>query len=127
LRVGTQLPQRLASEARDKTDTNQVRKPSSTTDTIVLAWSKATRNWLKSLRLRWLQTRGIEAYVIYPTSIPVSREHRRAKTDRLDAGLLMRALLSWLRGEPKHCSMAAIPTITEEEARCPKGALARPR
>ena|SRR5438132_1101176 len=28
--------------------------------------------------------RGIEAYVIHPTSIPVSREHRRAKTDRLD-------------------------------------------
>jgi transposase len=49
----------------------------------------------------------------------VSREHRRAKTDRLDAGLLMRALLGWLRGEPKHCSMAAIPTIADEDARRP--------
>ena len=39
--------------------------------------------------------------------------------DRLDAGLLMRALLGWLRGEPKHCSMATIPTITEEDARRP--------
>ena len=28
---------------------------------------------------RWLRARGIEAYVIHPTSIPVSREHRRAK------------------------------------------------
>ncbi len=68
---------------------------------------------------RWLRARGIEAYVIHPTSIPVSREHRRAKTDRLNAGLLMRALLGWLRGEPKHCSMSAIPTIAEEDARRP--------
>jgi transposase len=59
---------------------------------------------------RWLRARGIEAYVIHPTSIPVSREHRRAKTDRLDTELLMRAVLGWLRGEPKHCSIAAIPT-----------------
>jgi transposase len=68
---------------------------------------------------RWLRARGIEAYVIHPTSIPVSREHRRAKTDRLDTGLLLRAVLGWLRGEPKHCSMAAIPTIAEEDARRP--------
>ena len=57
--------------------------------------------------------------MIHPTSIPVSREHRRAKTDRLDTALLMRAVLGWLRGEPKHCSMAAIPTIAEEDARRP--------
>ncbi len=29
---------------------------------------------------RWLSARGIEAYVIHPTSIAVSREQRRAKT-----------------------------------------------
>ena len=68
---------------------------------------------------RWLRERGIEAYVIHPTSIPVSREHRRAKTDRLDTALLMRAFLGWLRGEAKHCSMAAIPTLAEEDARRP--------
>jgi len=33
--------------------------------------------------------------VIHPTSIPVSREQRRAKTDRLDTALLMRAVLGW--------------------------------
>src|SRR5213076_1756562 len=53
---------------------------------------------------RWLRARGIEAYVIHPTSIPISREHRRAKTDRLDIGLLKRAFLGWLRGETNHCS-----------------------
>jgi transposase len=60
---------------------------------------------------RWLRARKIEAYVIHPSSVPVSREHRRAKTDRLDTELLKRAFLGWLRGEPKHCSMAAIPTL----------------
>src|SRR3954467_3669845 len=68
---------------------------------------------------RWLRARGVEAHVIHPTSIPVSREHRRAKTDRLDTGLLKRALLGWLRGEPDHCSMAAVPTLEEEDARRP--------
>jgi transposase len=68
---------------------------------------------------RWLRARGIEAYVIHPTSIPVSREHRRAKSDRLDTELLMRAVLGWPRGEAKHCSMAAIPTLAQEDARRP--------
>ena len=40
---------------------------------------------------RWLRARGIEAHVIHPTSVAVSREHRRAKTDRLDTELLKRA------------------------------------
>src|SRR5690348_15964259 len=68
---------------------------------------------------RWLRARGVEAHVIHPTSIPVPREHRRAKTDRLDTGLLKRAFLGWLRGEPGHCSMAAVPTLEEEDARRP--------
>ena len=68
---------------------------------------------------RWLLARGIEAHVIHPTSVAVSREHRRAKTDRLDTELLKRALLGWLRGERDHCSMAAIPTLAEEDAKRP--------
>jgi transposase len=68
---------------------------------------------------RWLRARGIEAYVIHPASIPVSREHRRAKTDRLDTELLKRAFLGWLRGEPNHCSMAAVPTLEQEDAKRP--------
>src|SRR5215216_1598230 len=68
---------------------------------------------------RWLRARGIEAYVIHPTSVAVSREHRRAKTDRRDTALLKRVFLGWLRGEPGHCTMAAIPTLEEEDARRP--------
>jgi transposase len=68
---------------------------------------------------RWLRAQGIEVHVIHPTSVPVKREHRRAKTDRLDVALLMRAFVGWLRGEAEHCRMVAIPTIEEEDARRP--------
>ena len=68
---------------------------------------------------RWLRTRGIEADVIHASSVAVSREHRRAKTDRLDVELLQRAFLGWLRGERDHCKMAAIPTLELEDARWP--------
>jgi transposase len=68
---------------------------------------------------RWLQTRGIEAHVIHAASVAVPREHRRAKTDRLDTEQLKRAFLGWLRGERDHCKMAAIPTLEEEDAKRP--------
>ena len=57
--------------------------------------------------------------MIHPSSVAVSREHRRAKTDRLDTELLKRGFLGWLRGERGHCSMARVPTIAEEDAKRP--------
>ena len=68
---------------------------------------------------RWLRSRGVEAHVIHASSVAVSREHRRAKTDRLDTEMLKRAFLGWLRGERDHCKMVAIPTLAEEDARRP--------
>ena len=68
---------------------------------------------------RWLRARDIEAHVIHASSIAVSREHRRAKTDRLDTELLKRAFLGWLRGERDHCKMVAVPTIEDEDAKRP--------
>ena len=68
---------------------------------------------------RWLRARGIECHVIHPTSVSVSREHRRAKTDRLDLGLLKRAFLGWLRGERRHCGMVAVPTREAEDGKRP--------
>src|SRR5271166_5822031 len=41
------------------------------------------------------------------------------KTDRLDAALLLRVLLGWLRGEPGHCSMAATLSTEDEDAKRP--------
>jgi transposase len=68
---------------------------------------------------RWLTSRGIEAHVIHASSIAVSREHRRAKTDRLDTEMLKRAFLGWLRGERDHCKMVAVPTLSTEDAKRP--------
>ena len=68
---------------------------------------------------RWLRNRGIDAHVIHATSVAISREHRRAKTDRIDTAMLRRGFLGWLRGEPGHCSMAIVPSIAEEDAKRP--------
>src|SRR5262244_3668493 len=68
---------------------------------------------------RWLAARGVEAHVIHASSLAVSREHRRAKTDRLDTELLKRGFLGWLRDERGHCSMARVPTMAEEDAKRP--------
>jgi transposase len=95
---------------------NEAAKAGHSIDRIAVAYEAGRDGfWLA----RWLRSQSIEAYVIHPSSVPVSREHRRAKTDRLDTELLKRAFLGWLRGEPKHCSMAAIPTLEDEDARRP--------
>ena len=59
-------------------------------------------------RLRSAHTwkKGYPIHVIHPSSVAVSREHRRAKTDRLNTELLKRGFLGWLRGERGHCTMA---------------------
>ena len=95
---------------------NEAIKAGHTIKRLVIAYEAGRDGfWLA----RWLRARDIEAYVIHPKQVAVSREHRRAKTDRLDTELLKRAFLGWLRGEAGHCSMAAIPTIEEEDARRP--------
>jgi transposase len=68
---------------------------------------------------RWLAKQGIEMHVIHSSSVAVSREHKRAKTDRLDTAMLTRVFLGWLRGERGHCSMVAVPTIEQEDAKRP--------
>jgi hypothetical protein len=68
---------------------------------------------------RWLRAHGIEAHVIHASSVAVPREHRRAKTDRLDTEMLKRAFLGWLRGERDHCKVVAIPSLAEEDAKRP--------
>jgi transposase len=68
---------------------------------------------------RWLRARGVEAQVIHASSVAVARERKRAKTDRLDTALLLRAFLGWLRGEPEHCRMAAVPSLEQEDDKRP--------
>ena len=68
---------------------------------------------------RALRAHGVEVYVMHPASISVERRGRRAKTDRIDVDILLRTLLGWLTGEPRHCTMAPIPSETEEDMREP--------
>jgi hypothetical protein len=83
---------------------------------VVLAYEAGRDGfWLA----RWLIGRGIEVYVIQPSSVPVDRRARRAKTGALDVEMLLRATLAWLRGEPRVGSMVPIPGEAEEDGRRP--------
>ena len=55
---------------------------------------------------RWLRARGIETYVIHPTSVAVSREHRRAKTigSTLDCSNVSHRLVAWRTRSLSHGS-----------------------
>jgi transposase len=87
-----------------------------TIERIVVAYEAGRDGfWLA----RWLLAHEIETHVIHSTSVAVSREHRRAKTDRLDTAMLLRVFMGWLRGERGHCGMVAIPTMNEEDAKRP--------
>jgi transposase len=68
---------------------------------------------------RALEAEGIESHVVDAASIAAPRRRRRAKTDRLDGESLLRALLAWLRGEPRVCSMVRVPTPAAEDRRRP--------
>jgi transposase len=64
---------------------------------------------------RWLTMNGIVNYEIDASSIEVKRRARRAKTDRIDLAMLMRAFRAYLRGEADVCSMVRVPTPEEED------------
>jgi transposase len=66
---------------------------------------------------RWLARHGVETHVVQPSSVPVDRRARRAKSDGIDAELLLRTVLAWLRGEPRVCSMVPIPDEADEDER----------
>lgn len=66
---------------------------------------------------RALQDRGINAMVVDAASIPVPRQARRAKTDRLDALKLLEVLRGWMRGERGQVRMVHIPSEEAEERR----------
>lgn len=66
---------------------------------------------------RVLQAEGIESHIVDPASIATARRRRRAKTDKIDGEVLVRALLAYKRGEPRVCAMLRVPTPEEEDRR----------
>jgi transposase len=66
---------------------------------------------------RFLKARGIECLVVDSASMQVNRRARRAKTDRIDVGKLLRGLIAWLRGDRHVWSVVRIPSVDEEDLR----------
>lgn len=69
----------------------------------------------------WLHRRltalGIRVVVIDPASLLVDRRAKRAKTDRIDARGMVRALMAWARGERQVLSEVRVPTVGQDDAR----------
>jgi transposase len=97
-----------------ETDRARAARAGRTVDRVVLVYEAGYSGfWLA----RWLARHDVDTFVIQPSSVPVDRRARRAKSDGIDAELLLRTLLAWLRGEPRVCSMVPIPTEADEDAR----------
>ncbi len=66
---------------------------------------------------RRLRASGVLNVVVEPTSLLVDRRARRVKTDRIDAGTLLRALVADARGDRGVWRLVRVPTPEQEEAR----------
>jgi transposase len=66
---------------------------------------------------RVLEAEGVESHVVDAASVAVSRQRRRAKTDKIDGEALLRTLLAYKRGEPRVCSMVRAPSPQAEDRR----------
>ncbi len=66
---------------------------------------------------RYLESQGIENLVVDSASLEVNRRKRRAKTDRIDVGKLLRMLLRYWGGEKKVWSVVRVPSDQDEDAR----------
>jgi transposase len=66
---------------------------------------------------RRLRAAGVLNVVVEPTSLLVDRRARRVKTDRIDAGTLLRALVADARGDRGVWRLVRVPTPEQEEAK----------
>ena len=66
---------------------------------------------------RKLTAEGHRTLVIDPASLLVDRRAKRAKTDRLDAKAMIRALMAFNRGEDQVLRAVHVPSIEQEDER----------
>jgi len=66
---------------------------------------------------RRLTAAGVRVLVIDPSSLLVNRRAKRAKTDRIDAKAMIRALMAHNRGEDQVLSAVHVPSIGQEDQR----------
>jgi transposase len=86
-----------------------------TVDSQVISCYEAGRDgfWLH----RYLVAAGVENVVVDAASIEVNRRAKRTKTDRLDAGKLVRMLVRYASGEQKVWSVVHVPSLEAEDQR----------
>jgi transposase len=84
-------------------------------DAVVHACYEAGRDgfWLQ----RWLVAHGIDSLVVDPGSVRVNQRRKRAKTDRLDAQLLLQSLMDHHAGKKHVWSVVRVPTLEQETQR----------
>jgi transposase len=81
---------------------------------VVVAYEAGQEgHWLA----RALRARSVEVEEIDPKSLQVDRRAKRAKTDRLDAEALVRALWRWMGGDGLALRMVRVPSEVEEDDR----------
>ena len=66
---------------------------------------------------RRLAAAGLRVLVIDPSSLLVNRRAKRAKTDRIDAKAMIRALMAYNRGEDQVLSAVNVPSAEQEDHR----------
>jgi transposase len=66
---------------------------------------------------RYVTARGVACVVLDPASLPVDRRARRAKSDRLDAHALLRAVMALEGGDGRACRAVTVPSPAVEDAR----------
>lgn len=66
---------------------------------------------------QYLKNQGVESVVVDSASIEVNRRAKRAKTDGLDAGSLVRMLVRYDSGEKKVWSVVHVPSMEAEDRR----------
>lgn len=66
---------------------------------------------------RWLTSVGVDNHVLSPSSIEVTQQAKRVKTDRVDVNKLMQLLLRWHGGERQAWREVRVPTVEQEDQR----------
>ena len=66
---------------------------------------------------RRLTAAGLQLLVVDPSSLLVNRRAKRAKTDRIDAKAMVRALMAYNRGEDQVLRAVNVPGIEQEDHR----------
>jgi transposase len=99
----------LIERLRERVATKQGVKPS-----VLCCYEAGYEGfWLQRL----LAASGYRVLVIDPASLLVNRRAKRAKTDRIDAQAMVRALMAFDRGEDQVLSAVHIPTVDQDDER----------